>query len=103
MYLSFMKLISVYDETLIDKIKGVFDGVALELGCTPGGSICRLVSFLCSSARPTGAKKGLSARLYSYAIFHRIAGARLRWARGKWLGGDFVLLARLAGANQTQK
>jgi hypothetical protein len=83
--------------------KGVFDGVALELGCTPGGSICCLVSFFCSSARPAGAKKGLSARFYSYAIFHRIAGARLRWARGKWLGGDFVLLARLAGANQTQK
>jgi hypothetical protein len=60
--------------------KGVFDGVALELGCTPGSSICCLVSFFCSSARPAGAKKGLSARLYSYAIFHRIAGARLRWA-----------------------
>jgi hypothetical protein len=42
--------------------------------------------FFFSSARPAGAKKGLSARLYSYAIFHRIAGARLRWARGKWWG-----------------
>jgi hypothetical protein len=37
--------------------KGVFDGVALELGCTPGSSICCLVSFFCSSARPAGAKK----------------------------------------------
>jgi hypothetical protein len=65
---------------------GVFDGVALELGCTPGDSICCYMSFFCSSARPAGAKKVLSARLYSYAIFHRITGARLRWARGKWLG-----------------
>jgi hypothetical protein len=71
---------------LYGKHMGVFDGVALEVGCTPGSSICCLVSFFCSSARPAGAKKGLSARLYSYAIFHRIAGARLRWARGKWLG-----------------
>jgi hypothetical protein len=39
-----------------------------------------------SSARPAGAKKVLSARLYSYAIFYRIAGARLRCSRGKWLG-----------------
>jgi hypothetical protein len=31
--------------------------VALELGCTPGGSICCLVFFFCSSARPAGAKK----------------------------------------------
>jgi hypothetical protein len=78
--------------------------VALELGCTPGGSICCLVSFF-PVPQPglRELKKGLSARLYSYAVFHRIAGARLRWARGKWLGGNFVLLARLAGANQTQK
>jgi hypothetical protein len=82
---------------------GVFDGVVQELGCTLGGLICCLVSFFCSSARPAGAKKGLSARLYSYAIFHRITGARLCWARGKWLGGDFVLLTKLAGVNQTQK
>jgi hypothetical protein len=70
---------------------GVFDGVAMELDCTPGGSVFCLVSLFYSSARPAGAKKGLSARLHSYAIFQRIAGAWLRWARGQVIWGDFAI------------
>jgi hypothetical protein len=65
---------------------GVFDWVALGLGCTSGGSVYSLVSLSYSSARHAGVKMSLSVRLYSYAIFQRIAAARLRWARGKWFG-----------------
>jgi hypothetical protein len=55
-----------------------------------------VLALLCSpSARPPRAEKGLSARLCSYAKFHRSWRARLRGAQSSRFGGCFELLARL--------
>jgi hypothetical protein len=54
------------------------------------------LASLCSpSARPPRAKKGLSARLCSYAKFHRSWRAWLRGAQSSQFGGCFELLVRL--------
>jgi hypothetical protein len=76
-------------------IAGVFAQVAHGLGCTPESAYSCLASLCSPSARPPRAKKGLSARLCSYAKFHRSWRARLRGAQSSRFGGCFELLARL--------
>jgi hypothetical protein len=75
--------------------EGVFAQVARGLGCTLERAYSCLASLCSPSARPPRAKKGLSARLWSYAKFHCSWRARLRGAQSSRFGGCFELLARL--------
>jgi hypothetical protein len=86
-------------------LRGCLMGWPWSSAALPGPQFVVWCLFF-SSARPAGAKKGLSARLYSYAIFHRIAGARLSWARLHFRGHNllfgvfFCSSARPAGAKK---